>query len=189
MSKVNRDMFQEALSFIHEQMGNPYEVRTLEPKSGYFILRPFTIVVSLPESKPNEDTDYEDSLCTLFHEFGHWLQMIKWYESNKTDRAGKTVEDRICCYQVNQHRKERSGDWSKDNLVQFETEAWSLGLKGIEGYEGIGVFLEKQKVSSKDMILEKYPNEVKINDEKGDDEVETTKTYIKYYLGKYIANI
>jgi DNA-directed RNA polymerase subunit H (RpoH/RPB5) len=53
-------------------------------------------------------------------------------------------------------------------------------------YEGFSINeINTMKTNNQlDMILEKYPNEVKINDEKGDDEVETTKTYIKYYLGK-----
>lgn len=99
-----------------------------------------SIIVSIPY--PVVDIDYTDSICVLFHEWGHFLDtLISFDDAEDEEELIKKSTDYY-------FKKIKSLPEKGRVRVEYEKLAWSLGLKGCtiksKTYKGLQNFLNEK---------------------------------------------
>ncbi len=158
MTFVSCNIFAEACEFIRQQTPPSFSIEIVKPGDGYLCLRSPSCIVAVPE---HEDADYFSTLCALFHEYGHWLDMAKWIEQNcpleKSDNEIALVLQNhpdLNSKKVEKYLKRRSRPdenmkeyhdflllagvingplrcLNPDSRILHERTAWRLGLEGL----------------------------------------------------------
>ena len=139
--KIERNIYLKSVDFITDQAtiirdyynrNQPDRFRyysllniaSIAEGNGSFLLEAPTIVVSL--AKVDIKDSYEKPLFTLFHEYGHWLQMRLWIKDNCDE-----LQEHEALHRYNQHISSNNFD-----SLGFERTAWHYGLKGLKIYSG-----------------------------------------------------
>ncbi len=155
--EINQEFYLEAQAFVEAQLSPTVVIYPLPSGYGHTSFRAPAIYVSLP-SEPS--ADHIKSVCALFHEFGHWLDMELWLENN-----GQGGDSRLCAIKYNDHLQKIGVLQTpgraviKNAVLQNERDARKYGLEGLEVsghvHRGLKAF-DEEKSSPKGWLIAQY---------------------------------
>ncbi len=127
---ITQDIFYEAVQFVTSQTPPYVVINTLPVGYGFINTRIPALIVATPLE---ETADHGESLCAIFHEYGHLVDMLHWIEKNSELKHKSPFESAVA-YNTHLERVgilETPGNrLNRDAVLAHESAAWEFGKNG-----------------------------------------------------------
>lgn len=125
----DREFYFRAEEFLRGQTPTTLIITPLPIGCGYTNFRSPAIYVAIPSS---DSEDHTDSVCALFHEYGHWLDMRLWLTANNIKGDARDSAMKYNEYLEEIGACEKPGRrLDKVVMLKNERDAWNYGKNGV----------------------------------------------------------